>query len=364
MPVWRGADHVAETLESVLRQRGAELRVVISIDGSDEASKAACRPFLADPRVQLLVQPGRLGWVGNSSTVLAAAAAADVDYVCLQPHDDVIEEDYLATLLGAAEATSGAAVVYSDIQCFGTVASLLQQPTVAGSRLERQMCLLRDHFNAVAFRGLTRVSALRSILPMAGNPCEDFAADTVWMAHQALAGDLVRVPRALYRKRYHANNTHTQWSGWPHRRKVTAWIRHCLDMLAAALKATDIPGERRMLHEAARRRLTAPTPSSTPYHRNIAGMHPLGRGRMRARFDAAAAMRPDIGPRPVARRFRAGAWAVNRLKRALSGRALQALVIHPTAGVAMTGHDPPAEPRAADHVAPVIPGRGGPGPGP
>jgi glycosyltransferase involved in cell wall biosynthesis len=55
VPVWRGADYVAETLESVLRQRGAELRIIVSVDGDDETSEAACRPFLADPRVQLLV---------------------------------------------------------------------------------------------------------------------------------------------------------------------------------------------------------------------------------------------------------------------------------------------------------------------
>jgi len=120
VPVWRGADYVAETLESVLRQRGAELRIVVSVDGGDETSEAACRPFLADPRVHLLVQRRRLGWVGNSSAALAAAAADSADYACLQPHDDVLEEDYIAALLAAAEANPGAAVVYSDIQSFGT----------------------------------------------------------------------------------------------------------------------------------------------------------------------------------------------------------------------------------------------------
>lgn len=326
VPVWRGADHVAETLESVLRQRGAQMRVIISVDGSDETSEAACRPFVADPRVQLLVQRERLGWLGNSSTALAAAAAADVDYACLQPHDDVLEEDYLAALLGAAEAHPGAVVVYSDIQCFGALARVLQQPTVAGSRLERQLSLLRDHFAAVAFRGLTRVSALRLILPMAGNPCDDFAADTVWMARQALAGDLVRVPRALYRKRYHANNTHTQWWSWTYQRRMTAWIRHCLDMLAAALKATDVPSERLMLHRVARRRLATPAPSSSPYHGDIVSMNPLARARMRSRFDIAAIMRPDIGPPATSGYFPAGAWAMNALKRTLSGRTLEALI--------------------------------------
>ena len=201
------------------------------------------------------MQRRRLGWVGNSSTVLAAAAAEGPDYACLQPHDDVLEDDYIAVLLAEAEVNPTAAVVYSDIQSFGTRDSVLRQPTIAGSPFERQIGLLRDHFDAVAFRGLIRVSALRSILPMTGNPCDDFAADTVWMARQALVGDLVRVPRTLYRKRYHADNTHTQWFTWSYGRRMTAWIRHCLDMLAEALKASNTRPERRMLHRAARMRL-------------------------------------------------------------------------------------------------------------
>ena len=310
VPAWRGADYVAETLESVLRQRGVGLTIVVSVDGADEASAAACRPFLADPRVTLLVQPRRLGWVRNSSAALTAAAAHGADYACLQPHDDVLEDDYLAALLAAAAANPDAAVVFSDIQSFGTHDAVIRQATVAGSPFERQIGLLRDHFNAVAFRGLTRVSALRSILPMAGNPCDDFAADTVWMARQALVGDLVRVPQALYRKRYHANNAHMQWFAWSYERRMTAWIRHCLDMLAEALKASKTPSERRMLHRVARMRLLEPATSTCPYPQDVVAMKPLARARMRSRFEAAVALRA----------------AVSALKRILSGRKLQDLV--------------------------------------
>jgi len=326
VPVWHGVEFVAETLESVLRQRGAELTVVVSVDGGDEASVAACQPFLADPRVRLLVQPRRLGWVGNCSAALAAAAARGVDYACLQPHDDILEHDYLVALLAAVEANPDAAVVYSDIQCFGTQDRVIRQPTIAGSPFERQLGLLRDHFAAVAFRGLTRASALRSILPMTGNPCENFAVDTVWMARQALVGDLVRVPHALYRKRYHANNTHMQWFTWSCERRVTAWIRHCLDMLAEALKASTTPSERRLLHSVARMRLLQRATSTSPYHDEIVDMNPLARARLRSRFDVAAARRADVGRPEVSDRFRPRAHAVSAAKRVLAWGKLQDLV--------------------------------------
>jgi hypothetical protein len=275
--------------------------------------------------VRLVMQPRRLGWVGNSSAALAAAAAAGADFACLQPQDDVLEEDYFAALLAAADANPGAAVIYSDIQCFGSHDEVIRQAPVAGSSFERQIGLLRDHFDAVAFRGLTRVSALHSMLPMTGNPCGNFAADTVWMARQALAGDLVRVPRALYRKRFHANNTHAQWFNWPRERRRTAWIRHCLDMLAEALKAGNTAPERRMLHEAARARLMQRTTPMGPYHKELVNMKSRARARMRSRFDAAAALRGDIGPESAGL-FRTGTRALATLQRIVHGYDLRELV--------------------------------------
>src|SRR6185436_9376486 len=95
VPVWRGAAFVAETLESVLNQRGAQFKLYISIDGADTETERACLPFASDPKVRILVQPRRLGWVRNTAAVLALASE-EAEFVCVQPHDDLIETDYLA----------------------------------------------------------------------------------------------------------------------------------------------------------------------------------------------------------------------------------------------------------------------------
>ena len=311
VPVWRGAEYVAETLESLLGQRGVALTVVVSVDGADETSVAVCRPFLADPGVTLVVQPRRLGWVGNSSAVLAEAASKGTDYACLQPSDDVLENDYLAELTAAAAANPAAAVVYSDIQGFGADNTLIRQPTVAGSPFERQLRLLHEHFAAAPYRGLMRVSTLRSIIPIAGNRYDDFAADTVWMARQALRGDLVRVPLVLYRKRYHATNTHTQWWGWSHKRRMAAWIVHCLDMLAVALQATVVPSERRMLHEAALGRVMHRAGWTNPKQNVAIGR--LARIALALRFEAGTIVHPGIGATMAG--FRGGLHAMSTLWR-------------------------------------------------
>ena len=298
VPVWRSAAFVDETLRSVLAQDGVALRVIISVDGADEASAAACEPFLRDPRVKLMVQPSRLGWVGNCATVLGAAAAETADYACLQPHDDIMDNTYLASLLAVAEATPKAAVVYSDIRGFGNLDMLIHQPSVVGSPVARMATLLTHHFNAVAFRGLTRVSALRAVKPISGNPFDDFAADTIWMARLASVGDLVCVPRSLYRKRYHGGNTHGAWEHWPRDRQIAAWMAHCLGMLVEAMTLATDAASRNVLVEAARVRLLQSGGTPMIFHRVLAALAPKERERLLSEFDAAVAQldRPTSSP--------------------------------------------------------------------
>lgn len=288
VPVWRGAHFVGETLTSILAQDGVTFNVVISIDDHDEASAVACEPFLNDARVKLLVQPSRLGWVRNAAAVLAAAVNQGADYACIQPHDDLMEAGYLSSLLTIAESTPQAALVYSDIRAFGDLEVLMHQSSVMGSPVARLLSLLCDHFNAVAYRGLTRTSALRAVEPMSGNPCEDFAVDTVWMARLATVGDLVRVPKPLYRKRYHSGNTHMKWHLWPRDRQAAAWTRHCIDMLAEALKVTNGPDATAMLVAAARARLLQSGGTPMMFHQTMAGLSDDERASVLSNFDAAA----------------------------------------------------------------------------
>ncbi len=293
VPVWHGSAFVAETLDSIRRQRDTRFVVAISIDGADAESERACRPFLADPRFRLVVQPDRLGWVRNSAAVLAAALAEGADYACIQPHDDLMSEDYLPSLVDVAEKARTAVTVYSDLLPFGGRSStILTQETVAGDPVRRQLALLTKHFNAVAYRGLTRTSLLSRLPAISGNACDDFAADTVWMARLATAGDLVRVPRALYQKRYHAGNTHSAWNNWPLERKITAWKQHCVDMLAEALKVASDESARRSLFAAAERRLLQTERRTGPCHNEIAALSQQGRRKLLDEFTMASAGLP------------------------------------------------------------------------
>lgn len=318
VPIWNAHDYVAEALESILTQRDVRVRVFLSIDGADERSEMACRPFLQDPRVSVVVQRERLGWVRNSALVMHAGIAEEARFGCLHPADDLVLDGYLATLLSAVEQSPRASVAFCDIETFGDLPTkVIAQPSVEGDCLVRQTNLLLRHFSAVAWRGLTRLDALARSGPIRSATLGDFAIDTVWMAKMANEGDLVRVSRALYRKRYHSANTHTAWSRWPAETKLRSWAEHCAQMLVEALKGAAARQSRRLLYDAARVRLLQPEVDVGPYRELIATLGKEERARMLADFDTALG-RGGVDSRPLRgsdlfadlrRRFFRGWWS-------------------------------------------------------
>jgi len=76
---------------------------------------------------------------------------------------------------------------------------------------------------------------------------------------------VVRVPGTLYRKRYHAGNTHTVWPTWDRSRQARAWRVHCRDMLRVALETVAGPVERRLLLLAAAIRLVQGHEAAFPF---------------------------------------------------------------------------------------------------
>lgn len=254
VPVYLGDAFIEETLGSIRAQTHRAFEVIISLDGPQPATEALCRPFLSDSRFRLVTQPQRLGWVGNLNWLMAQAGTA---FWCYQQQDDLMDPRYLEVLVAQARSVPQAAVCYCDMEAFGTMQATFVQSPVTGSASARQLALLFEHLPAVAFRGLTRVEALRLAGGVPANEIDSFGCDTAWMAAVARWGELWRVPQTLYRKRYHAGNEHMKWYGWPLEKRVKAWIAHCAVMLEQAMLVSAPPHERRMLWLAAVVRLIA-----------------------------------------------------------------------------------------------------------
>ena len=254
VPVYRGERFLKESLRSVQAQTHRALDVVVAFDGPEPATEALVRPFLDDPRFRVLVRPERLGWVGNINALMAAT---ETPFWVYHQQDDVIDARYVETLVAHARRHPDAAVVYCDMEAFGAQTWTMAQPSVTGSPVGRLLALFADHHPAVAFRGLTRVEALRASGGIRPNDADSFSADTTWMASVARWGSLIRVPEVLYHKRYHDANEHGKWARWPAEERARPWTVHCADLLEQPMLVDAAVPERRLLWLALVVRLTA-----------------------------------------------------------------------------------------------------------
>jgi GT2 family glycosyltransferase len=256
VPVYHGELYLEETLRAIQAQTYREFRVLISMDGTDPFCEKICEEFLEDPRFELTVQTQRLGWVGNLNWLLAQVTT---DFWYFHQQDDLTEPGYLEVLFEHARENPDAALVYCDLVPFGRIEGAFPQPpSVRGaSAYMRVMTLLHEHFPAFAFRGLTRANALREAGPIPTNDFDNFGVDVCWLTGVARAGELIHVPRQLYRKRYHPNNTESKWWAWPKEMRLKVWPVHCVNMLEQAMRIPASVQEMRLLWLAAVERLTS-----------------------------------------------------------------------------------------------------------
>ena len=73
IPVYNGAQFVAQVLELVARQTYRNVKVLISDDASTDGSAELCRGFAREHGFELIVQPERRGWVENCNWLLERA---------------------------------------------------------------------------------------------------------------------------------------------------------------------------------------------------------------------------------------------------------------------------------------------------
>jgi glycosyltransferase involved in cell wall biosynthesis len=261
VPVFRGERFLGEAVDSILAQTHRDWRVVFSVDGPDPECEQVCERYLRDTRFSLSVQPERLGWVRNIAWL---QEQADSEFWYYHQQDDLVEPSYLDVLIDEARRWPDAAVVYCDMDGFGARDLRFARPSLVGSPVARQLSMLTDQFAGVAFRGLTRVTALRDTGGgMIRNDAGDFAADTVWIATMATWGDLIRVPTTLYHKRYHDENVHSVWMAWDRNQRFEAWIVHCHDLLEVSTRVSAQPADRWLLWLATVSRLVSSR--ATPY---------------------------------------------------------------------------------------------------
>ena len=203
VPVYKGADLIGKALECLQQQTFGDFEAIISVDGGDEKTAAACRPFLSDPRFRMVVHLERLDWVGNFNWLLKQDLR---EFFCYRQHDDVTAPDFFEVLLRAADKDPNAAAIYCDCQFTGISHHIDTAPSIEGDPLDRMVQCIEHPLSAVPLRGLIRRDAIRQAGPM--RPDEFRAAHQVyvWLAKLLHWGNFKRVAKPLYYKLDHPRN--------------------------------------------------------------------------------------------------------------------------------------------------------------
>lgn len=283
LPAYNAADVIAETLQSISVQTYRNIRVLISLDPSDDGTDEACRPFLADPRFSLIRQPTRLGWPGNVNYLLDQVRS---NYYFMIFHDDLIEPDYVARLMRCLRRSPQTLCAYPLLKHFGHQPSDTSVVSLEGGRFERALGFFSQPLNSVPIRGLTRTRALRRGLRLRELGTGGFLAETLYCFELALLGNCKRVGRAVYRSRYRPNSVSKGWHVWNDERKRAGWRRILREYGAIAKRQTFTDQQRTALLEAA-----------LPWAYQLRGWLPAGKSERAAIAD------------PVKRAALAQAWA-------------------------------------------------------
>lgn len=229
IPTYRSAEFIEPTLQSVLAQTVSDFEICISNDAGE--ANSVLETYRDHPKVRVVDQKRRLGWVGNTNAALELARG---DYFMVMPHDDRLEPEYLQACLDVLEADPGAFAAVSDLVVDGRLAA---SQDIRGDALDRARQIMTDLHRGVSYRALMRRDPTQwSALRLRANPPSDFAVDTLWMLQQARFGEIRRVARPLYLKFVRESSARVGWREMPDHDKREAWFAHCRQMRALLLE--------------------------------------------------------------------------------------------------------------------------------
>jgi glycosyltransferase involved in cell wall biosynthesis len=235
-------------VRSALAQDYAHVRLIVSVDQSTDGTADLARQLAAEHGFDLVIQPRRLGWIGNSNAVLRRMTS---DFGMILPQDDVLSPSYVSRCMEALLANEASAVACSDIERVPDGGGI-SQLELRGERVARVAKCITDGFAGVSYRGVVRFGRFRRReIP---NAIGGFAGDTLWMVRMAIAGEIIRVPEALYRKTFHAGSAHHAWKQMTSTQEDRRWLAHTAEIALLLLRDAPLLLCNPTIREALRKR--------------------------------------------------------------------------------------------------------------
>lgn len=205
LPVYNGAEFLAESIESVLAQDLTDFELVISDNGSTDSTPDICAHYAArDARVRVHREPVNRGGAWNYNRVFSLAKAPIFKW---QAHDDVCLPGMFRRCVPELEqAPPSVALLFPETELVDAHrcpirTGILPEPLeTRDPRPHRRLAHVLRHMTMVRPQfGFIRAAALRQTRLYD----RIIAADFVLLAELALLGELWAVPEPLFQRRLH-----------------------------------------------------------------------------------------------------------------------------------------------------------------
>lgn len=207
LPVYNGARHVRQAIDSILAQTLRDLELVIVDNCSTDDTREICEHYaMRDRRVAYYRNDRNLGLAPNFNRAFSLTTS---DYFKWASYDDVLAPEFCRRCVDVLERESDVVLVYSraiEIDASGNrVRPYDPQPSLSQcDRVERFGRLItRPDGRGIQAMGVVRRSALARAGLHGRFPC----ADEVLVAHLGLLGRLHTIDDRLYFYRYHENQS-------------------------------------------------------------------------------------------------------------------------------------------------------------
>jgi glycosyltransferase involved in cell wall biosynthesis len=201
IPAFNAERFIGETLESALGQDYPQLEIIVSDDASTDRTPEIVATY-SGPGVRLIRQPSNLGMTRNMNVVIRASQGK---YVVKLDADDILEPDYVSTLVPVMETHPRIAFAHCACRLIDVNGNFLgYERSIHGSYIRNGL----EEWPRYLFgpRAVHILMLRRAAFDAVGGYCEDFVRSQDWKLERDLlmVGDVYYCDRLLAQYRCHA----------------------------------------------------------------------------------------------------------------------------------------------------------------
>jgi glycosyltransferase involved in cell wall biosynthesis len=198
IPAWQAEDFIGRTLTCAREQTHRRLRIIVSIDLSDDDTQSVCEEHArGDDRIEVHVHRERLGWARNVNFLLDQV---ETDFAFLYFHDDLIESTFTERLLGSLHERPDAASAHCDMGHFGGSEKVNPARDYEGTAAERLITFLVAPDRGSLLRSMMRRTVLDGGLRMPTASSAGVWANEPFIMKLIAAGPARGLHEVLYRR--------------------------------------------------------------------------------------------------------------------------------------------------------------------